>query len=59
MYMAMMMTAAASEMHNGKRIYSKDSYTDLGDYKKSNTQRCIKHENNRKTNNSKNNNNKQ
>lgn len=34
MYMAMMMTAAASEMHNGKRIYSKDSYTDLGDYKK-------------------------
>ena len=44
MYMAMMMAAAASEMHNGKRIYSKGSYTDLGDYRKSNIQRCIKHD---------------
>lgn len=44
MYMAMMMAAAASEMHNGKRIYSKGSYTDLGDYRKGNTQRCIKHD---------------
>lgn len=34
MYMAMMMTAATSEMHNGKRIYSKGSYTDLSDYRK-------------------------
>ena len=44
MYMAMMMAAAASEMHNGKRIYSKGSYTDLGDYRKSNIQRYIKHD---------------
>lgn len=44
MYMAMMMAAAASEMHNGKRIYGKSSYTDLGDYRKSNAQRYIKHD---------------
>lgn len=44
MYMAMMMAAAASEMHNGKRIYSKGSCTDLGDYRKNNTQRYIKHD---------------
>lgn len=44
MCMAMLMAAAAAETHNRKRIYSKDSYTDLGDYRKSNTQRCIKHD---------------
>lgn len=41
MYMAMMLAAAASEVQNGKRK-SGISYTDLGDYKRSNTQIRIK-----------------
>lgn len=41
MYMAMMMAAAASEMHNGRKP-NKVSYTDLGEYKKDNAPRRIK-----------------
>lgn len=39
--MAMMMAAAASEMHNGRRS-NKVSYADLGEYKRDNVPRCIK-----------------